>query len=248
MKYPLPLLITTILVMVPWDVNGVGFMKWVKKRSEPTDTVSHLGEDRGFESQEKESASSGLAEEKFFTHTIKENRTDSSEASLQENIKAASEEEAFWLRQQEWLIEMEKKFHALPPDHEEREAILKNIEKLIADAREAEEDWADEGKGISPEQFVDAVTNSGTDPFFNALAPNLTNYRTDPFFTKIGSSKALSNWLWKSKESKSIWQVGFHPSTKLWSGSRIFFNQSCKFLIGDGKRFGIKNRANISSN
>jgi ribosome-binding protein aMBF1 (putative translation factor) len=66
---------------------------------------------------------------------------DFSKAALKEKIEVSKEDENFWLERQEWLVEMEQKLHR---EQWNKDEILKDVEDLVAAAREAESDWSKE--------------------------------------------------------------------------------------------------------
>ena len=66
------------------------------------------------------------------------------------------EEHSFWEERQDWLVEMEREFHA-EPSFEKREAILKRVAALVEGAQEAEEDWT---AAVSEELKLKAKVNN----------------------------------------------------------------------------------------
>ncbi|MBX9742730.1 MAG: PT domain-containing protein, partial [Chthoniobacterales bacterium] len=166
-KLPLFFLLS-LLVISPWRGNAMEMAKEgegekprspesnkkevleYSKQIEEQELIKNVGASRDPSASVKnvlwrtESSEEPHEEEANSREPEKKHSLDLSKESISEQIEAAKEDEAFWLERQEWLVEKEKEFHAEPWNNGAREAILKEVEELIADAREAESDWSQE--------------------------------------------------------------------------------------------------------
>ncbi|MBX9578248.1 MAG: PT domain-containing protein, partial [Chthoniobacterales bacterium] len=76
-----------------------------------------------------------------------------------DKISWLEEERSFWEERQEWLIEMERDFHA-EPYLSNREAIFKKVAALVEDAQEAEMDLREASSPQSKVEATDSLTTT----------------------------------------------------------------------------------------